>query len=66
VWQVSLDGSQPRKLDVRLDQLGKGGFRMHPNGRQIAFVPAQERAGQARSAEVWVLENFLPAAKAAK
>jgi len=67
VWQAFLDGNEPRKLDERMDpRLAGGGPRLHPDGRQIAFVPAQEPTGQASSAEVWVLENFLPAAKSAK
>jgi len=33
---------------------------IHPDGRQIAFT-----AGEVKE-EVWVMENFLPALKAAK
>jgi hypothetical protein len=67
VWQASLDGSQPRKLDGTLDpRLATGGVRLHPDGRQIAFGPAREPQGQARPAEVWVLENFLPGTATAR
>jgi hypothetical protein len=33
---------------------------IHPDGRHIAFTEVKSRN------EVWVLENFLPALKAAK
>jgi hypothetical protein len=33
-----------------------GGFRISPDGRQIAFVAATGGTGQ----EIWAIENFLP------
>ena len=68
VWQALLDGSEARKLDEKLDpRLATAGIRLHPDGRQIAFTPdALTGAGWARSAEVWVLENFLPPSKGSK
>jgi hypothetical protein len=36
---------------------GLTSLRVHPDGRRIAFS-----AGQRDKAEVWVMENFLPAA----
>lgn len=59
-----LDGGQPRKLDADTSGwvLPGGGFAIHPSGRQIAYVGA---AGN-QSAEVWALENFLPAPTTAK
>ena len=45
------------------DNLGcRGGFAIHPNGRQIAYVGMAGKQG----AEVWALENFLSAASARK
>jgi Tol biopolymer transport system component len=62
VWMSSLDGTTARKLYDLDPRIGPGQIRLHPDGRQIAFAPAQESA-PARPAEVWVLENFLPAAQ---
>ena len=62
IWQVPINGTPPRKLDLKLDK-SVYGFALHPDGRQIAFVGTQEPAAQERSGEVWVLENFLPAVK---
>jgi hypothetical protein len=36
-------------------------MRVHPDGRRIAFT-----ADEPTRSEVWVMENFLPALKAAK
>ena len=52
LWLVPVTDGQPRKLDIDLTNWA-GGFRVHPDGRQIAFV-----AGKAAS-EIWALENFL-------
>lgn len=58
------DPARARKLDVDTENwiLPGGGFAIHPDGRQIAFVAAAGKQG----AEVWALENFLPAASAKK
>jgi hypothetical protein len=65
LWQVPLDGGEPHKLganlDLRLDRGGAGLF-MAPDDRHVALVPAAATVVQR---EVWVLENFLSAAKAA-
>lgn len=37
-----------------------GGLRFSPDGRQIAFIAGQSKGG------VWVMQNFLPALRAAK
>jgi Tol biopolymer transport system component len=62
VWLAPLDGRENRKLYDLDARVGPGPIRLHPDGRQIAFAPAQESAAT-RTAEVWVLENFLPAAQ---
>jgi Tol biopolymer transport system component len=62
VWRVSLDGSQPRKLYNLDSRIGPGQIRVHPDGRQIAFTPAQAPVPK-RTSEVWVLEKFMAAAK---
>lgn len=65
LWLVPMfDGGAPRKVDV--DTAGfvlpGGGFAIHPNGNQLAYVGAAGKKG----AEVWALENFLPTQAAAK
>jgi hypothetical protein len=47
----------PRKLDIDTSKWGDGRFAVHPDGRQLAFVATVGEPG----AEVWALENFLPA-----
>ena len=59
VWHLRLTGPA-RKLDIDGRQWGEG-FAVHPDARQIAFVAQAGEPG----AEVWALENFLPA-RAAK
>jgi Tol biopolymer transport system component len=58
VLMVPVDGGAPTKLD--LPGALWGWMAMHPDGKRIAYL-----AGE-REEEVWVLENFLPAAKAAQ
>jgi len=54
LWLVSTTGSAPRKL--AFDAQGAERIRINPDGRQLASVSGR------RHAEIWVLENFLPAA----
>jgi len=62
IWRVPIDGSEPRKLESKLDASvpRPGGFRIHPAGQQITF----EIRKPAKPQEVWVLENFLPSVAA--
>jgi Tol biopolymer transport system component len=60
LWRVGLTGA-PQKLAIDVRQWREG-FSIHPDGRHIAFVA---QAG-APGAEVWALENFLPAPSAKK
>jgi len=53
IWRVSMDGGKPQRLDLATD--GFRDLRIHPDGKRIAFS-----AGQPTTAEVWVMENFLP------
>ena len=60
LWIVPMfDAGAPRKIDVDTTGwlLPGGGFAIRPGGRQIAYVGMAGKQG----AEVWVLENFLPA-----
>jgi Tol biopolymer transport system component len=52
---VPIDGSAPRKLGLDTRFLARGGVRLHPDGRQVAYA-----TGGNRRQEVWALENFLP------
>jgi Tol biopolymer transport system component len=52
---VPVGGGQPRKIDV--GALRFQNIQVNPDGRQVAYV-----SGEAKE-ELWVLENFLPAAK---
>jgi Tol biopolymer transport system component len=56
LWRFPAAGGPGEKLHVFADRTW--GFVLHPSGRRMAFT--QER----RNHELWVLENFLPAAKA--
>lgn len=60
VWRVPLTG-QAQKLDLDARRWSEG-FSVHPDGRQIAFAAYAGAPG----AEVWALENFLPAQTNAK
>ena len=56
LWRIPTKGGEPQKL---LDWEGMiMGPRIHPDGRRLAFFSG------ARMSELWVMENFLPAAVA--
>ena len=62
VWVVPLNG-EPRKVNLDMRQSSNGGLvQVDPEGRHIAFVATAGEPG----AEIWALENFLPAAKASR
>ena len=61
LWFVPMAEGLPRKLDVDMNGWVPGNWgviSLHPDGRQIAFTTGK------KTAEVWVLENFLPALSA--
>jgi Tol biopolymer transport system component len=58
LWLVSSETGKERKLGSAMEQLR--GLRLAPDGQRLAF------SSGAFSAEVWVMENFLPQARAAK
>jgi Tol biopolymer transport system component len=63
LWQISIDGNQPRKLDIDADSWGlPGSFSLSPDGSHIAFVAT---AGKS-SLEIWALENVVTALNAKK
>ncbi len=57
LWGIPAGGGQPHAL---LTMEGFIGLSLHPSGRQIAL------GGGQHSADVWVMENFLPALKASQ
>lgn len=59
LWQVSIDGGQPRKI-TETDSGVWYDLRVHPDGQRIAFWAALART------ELWVMQNFLPAATGTK
>jgi len=58
VWRVAAEGGVLQPTELTVD--GLSWLRLHPDGRRIAT------GTQKTSAEVWVMENFLPAAKKPK
>jgi Tol biopolymer transport system component len=59
VWQVFLDGQQPRQLEPTIaNNVVAGGWSISPDGRHIAYtvIPPPQH----RDPSVLVLENFLP------
>ena len=52
VWHVSATDGSRRKTELTIEG---GHFRLHPDGRRIAFA-----SGSPDTWEVWVMENFLP------
>jgi Tol biopolymer transport system component len=58
LWRIPSAGGEAVRLDVTAP--GMENLDVHPDGRRIAFNSWQMRR------EVWVMENFLPAAKGAR
>jgi Tol biopolymer transport system component len=59
IWRVPAQGGTPLKLDLSVPKMDS--FALHPDNRRFAFS-----VNEGSKSELWVLENFLPAAKAAK
>ena len=56
VWRIAAEGGQPQQLGLTLGRQ-MGGLRPHPDGRRLATTDFKS------SLEIWVMENFLPAAR---
>lgn len=54
VWQIPAEGGQPKNLGLSTTDM-MSPISIHPDGNRIAFSSGR------RKAEVWVMENFLPA-----
>jgi Tol biopolymer transport system component len=59
IWRVPAQGGTPLKLDLSVPKMGF--FALNPDNRRFAFS-----VNEGSKRELWVLENFLPAAKSAK
>jgi Tol biopolymer transport system component len=55
IWRVPAQGGTPLKLDLSVPKMAS--FALHPDNRRFAFSVNEEF-----KSELWVLENFLPAA----
>jgi Tol biopolymer transport system component len=60
IWRVPAQGGTPLKLDLSVPIMVLP-FALHPDNRRFAFS-----VNEGYKRELWVLENFLPAAKSAK
>ena len=59
LWQMPLEGGEPQKLlDLAMERMRR--LSIHPDGKRITFYSGKS------SAEIWVMENFLPEEKAQK
>jgi Tol biopolymer transport system component len=56
LWSVPAEGGDPQSLGLTIN-VNPSSVSLHPDGRRLAFSFSQP------SAEVWVMENFLPAKK---
>ena len=61
IWRVPAQGGTPLKLDLSVPKMMRFSFTLHPDNRRFAFS-----VNEGSKSELWVLENFLPAAKSAK
>jgi len=53
LWRIPIEGGEPLEIELETNLIG---LSVHPDGQHIAFG-----AGERQPAEVWVMENFLPA-----
>ena len=58
LWRIAVEGGEPQRLG--LIPIRFRDARLHPDGRRVATMDAKVNF------ELWVMENFLPSAKAAK
>jgi Tol biopolymer transport system component len=56
LWSVPAEGGEPQSLGLSIN-MNPTSVSLHPDGRRLVFSISQP------SAEVWVMENFLPVEK---
>lgn len=61
LYRVPADGGEAQKIDLTMARFRH--FSVHPDGQRVAFSSMGENPAQS---QVWVMENFLPAAKEKK
>jgi Tol biopolymer transport system component len=59
LFRLPVQGGEPEDLGLKM--IGFRGLSAHPDGTQILF---SSRGAEEKDTEVWVIEDFLPAAKA--
>lgn len=62
LWWIPVDGRQPRRIDVGVENLTNNAIAVHPDGRQVAFLagdPVPSTASSPRR-EFRLLQRFLP------
>ena len=59
LWRVPAEGGEPQRLGLTVGRQ-MGGLQPHPDGRRLATTDFKVNL------EIWVMENFLPPAKASK
>ena len=57
LWRIAVDGGQPQKTGLEMSGTIDN-ISAHPDGEQLAFQNQAPMSGS--TAEVWVMENFLP------
>lgn len=60
LWRVAAEGGEPQRLGLSIVGQLTGTMRLHRDGRRLAITDIKVNL------EVWVMENFLPRAKAGK
>lgn len=58
LWRIRAEGGEPQGIGLTVGSMSQ--ISVHPDGRRIAY-----NAGDWKT-EVWMMENFLPAQRAAK
>jgi hypothetical protein len=58
LWRISVEGGEPQKLELTIDNLMH--MRVHLDGQRIVYTAGEYKA------EIWVMENFLPDLKAVR
>jgi Tol biopolymer transport system component len=56
VWEMSIDGNLPRKVDAELAPMARV-WSIHPDGRRVAIALGEPAAP---NWEIWALEHILP------
>ena len=58
LWRIPIAKGQPQKIDIGTNQFSN--LQVSPDGRHVAYESGDSKQ------EIWMLENFLPLAKANK